>query len=139
MRYCPRCKIDVFGGSLCDRCGGRLVEKKATGKVAVVHMTQDMILGPKKRLRSELAQSSSGRAFRLVLEVLLFCGLFLGASWVGHHITNFLSINMSEDPDKARLNPPIVWWSTGFRYYWLYPGWVIVTLLTIKFRSQAGK
>jgi hypothetical protein len=142
MRYCPRCKIDVFGGSRCDGCGGLLVEKTETGKATVVHVTQDMILGPKKRLTSELAQSRAGRIFRLMLEIVLFCGLFYGVSWLGHHVTNFLSINMSDDPDKAVA--PIDWFdkngrlTSGVRYY-LYVGWGIVTVLTIKFRWQAGK
>jgi hypothetical protein len=139
MRHCPRCKIDVFGGSRCDACGGPLVEKAEKGTATVVHVTKDMILGPRRRLKSDLAQSKSGRVFRLVLEIVLFCLLFLGVSWVGHHIANFLSVNMSDDPDKARLNPPIDWWSTGFLYYWMYPGWAIVTVLTIKFRWRAGK
>jgi hypothetical protein len=137
MRYCPRCKTDVFGGSRCDRCGGQLVAKAGTGKATIVHVTKDMILGPRRRLKSELAQSTTGRVVRLLLEIVLFCLIFLGASWVGHHITNFLSVNMSEDPDKAK--PPIVWWSRDFLYYWMYPGWAIVTALTIKFRWQAGK
>ena len=138
MRYCPRCKIDVFGGSRCGDCGGLLVEKKATGKVAVVHVTQDMILGPKKRLTSELAQSTAGHIFRLVVEIVFFCGLFWGVSWLGHHVANFLSVNMADDPDKAREHPPITWWSQGVRYY-MFVGWGIVTVLTIKFRWQAGK
>jgi hypothetical protein len=142
MRYCPRCKIDVFGGSVCGECGGRIVEKLTKQAPKVVHVTQDMIMGAPKRLKSELAQSMTGRVVRLVLEVLIFCALFYGVSWVMHHIINFLSVHMADDPDKAK--PPIEWvtdagrLSSGVRYY-LYIGWAIVAGLTIKFRWQAGK
>jgi hypothetical protein len=137
MRYCPRCKTDVFGGSLCDICGGRLVVKLAkAGPKSVVHITQDMILGGPKHLKSELAQSKVGRIFRLLLEIVLFCAIFYGVSWLGHVILNFLSVNMAMDPDTAK--EPIDWGSSGVRYY-LYAGWVIVTAITIKVRWQVGK
>jgi hypothetical protein len=136
MRYCPRCKIDLFGGSICDQCGGRLVEIRADRTAKTVQVTQDMILGGPRKLRSELAQSMSGRVLRLVLEIALFCALFYAVSWVMHVIANFLSVQMSEDPDVAV--PPIDWSSTGVRYF-LYVGWAIVTVLTIKCRWNAGK
>jgi len=136
MRYCPRCKADVFGGSICDRCGGHLVEKETKQAPRAVHVTQDMILGGPKHLKSELAQSVHGRVFRLVLEIIIFCAIFYGASWVAHVIINFLSVQMSEDIDKAV--PPITWNSSVVRYY-LYVGWAAVTGLTIKFRWASGK
>jgi hypothetical protein len=138
MRYCPRCKTDMFGGSLCDICGGRLVLKQTKQASKVVHVTQDMILGGPKHLKSELAQSMVGRIFRLLLEIVLFCAIFYGVSWLGHVIINFLSVHMAADPDEAAKHPPIDWGSSGVRYY-LYAGWVLVTGLTVKFRWQAGK
>jgi hypothetical protein len=138
MRYCPRCKIDVFGGSLCDQCGGRIVEKATKQAPKVVHVTQDMILGAPKRLKSELAQSTTGRIVRLILEILIFCAIFYAVSWVLHVIINFLSVHMADDPDEAAKHPPIIWMDSSVRYY-LYIGWAVVTGLTIKFRWQAGK
>jgi hypothetical protein len=133
----------MFGGSMCDRCGGRLLEKQSDQSPKVVHVTQDMILGAPKHLKSELAQSMSGRVFRLLVEVVLFCVVFYGVSWLGHVVANFLHIHMSERPEKT---PPLIVWfvddswqlNTGVRYY-LYVGWAIVTVLTIKFRWRAGK
>lgn len=142
MRYCPRCKTDVFGGSICDQCGGRLVEKVTHEAPRAVHVTQDMIMGAPKRLKSELAQSTTGRVVRLIVEIVVFCAVFYGVSWVLHVITNFLSVRMSEDPDTA--TPPITWFTedghlgSAVRYY-LYVSWAIITGLTIKFRWQAGK
>ncbi len=136
MRYCPRCKTDLFGGSVCDRCGGRLVEKRAERATAIVHVTQDMIIGGPKKLKSELAQSLGGRIFRLLVEIALFCALFYAVSWVLHVIANFLSIQMADDPDTAA--PPIDWGSSGVHYY-LYIGWVVVAALAVKMRWRVGK
>ncbi len=136
MRYCPRCKIDLFGGSICDQCGGRLVEKRAERAAVAVHVTRDMIIGGPKRLKSELAQSMTGRVLRLVLEIAVFCALFYAVSWVMHIIANFLSVQMADNPDTAE--EPIDWSSTGVRYY-LYVGWAIVTVLAIRIRWRAGK
>jgi len=136
MRYCPRCKVEPFGGSICDQCGGRLVEKRAEHAAATVQVTQDMIMGGPKKLKSELAQNMGGRVFRLVLEIALFCALFYAVSWVLHVIANFLSVQMSEDPDVAVA--PIDWSSNGVRYY-LYVGWAIVAALTVKCRWRTGK
>ncbi len=143
MRYCPRCKTDVFGGSICDRCGGKLVEKRTAVAPKAVHVPRDKILEGPKRLKSELAQSKVGRLFRLLLEIVLFCLIFYGVSWVGHVIVNFLHIQMSENPEKTK---PIIFWftngswavTTSTRYY-LYAGGAIVTTLTIWFRWAAGK
>jgi len=138
MRYCPRCKTDLFGGSICDRCGSQLVEKQTDKSPKVVHVTQDMILGAPKHLKSELAQSMAGRVFRLIVEIILFCALFYGISWLGHVVANFLHIHMSERPERT---DPIIRWAwdnSGVRYY-LYVGWAIVAVLTVKFRWQAGK
>jgi len=143
MRYCPRCKSDVFGGSVCDRCGSRLVDKETKEAPKTVHVTKDMILGGPKHLKSDLAQSKPGRVFRLVLEIVVFCAAFYGVSWVGHVIGNFLQVHMSEDPEKAQ--PFIIWFvddtwrlTTSVQYY-LYVGWAVVALLTAKFRWGAGK
>ena len=136
MRYCPRCKIEVFGGSRCDRCGGPLLDKQTQQAPKAVHVTEDMILGAPKRLKSELAQSVTGRVFRLVVEIVIFCAAFYGVSWLLHIVANFLSIEMSMD--RLTAKKPIDWNSTGVRYY-LYVGWAVVTALTIKFRWRAGK
>lgn len=136
MRYCPHCKIDLFGGSVCHQCGGRLVEKRAERAAKAVHVTQDMIIGGPKKLKSELAQSLIGRILRLLLEIVLFCALFYAVSWVLHVLANFLSVQMSEEPDEAL--PPIDWASNAVRYY-LYIGWAVVAALTIKCRWNAGK
>lgn len=136
MRYCPRCKTEMFGGSICDRCGGRLVEKQADRAPRVVHVTEDMILGAPKHLKSDLAQSTAGRVIRLFVEIILFCAIFYGVSWLGHVVANFLHIQMSERPEQT---PKLIeWGSSGVRYY-LYVGWAIVAGLTIKFRWRAGK
>ena len=136
MRYCPRCKTDLFGGSICDCCGGRLVEKQTKQAPKVVHVTQDMIMGGPRHLKSELAQSKAGRVFRLVLEIIAFCAIFYAVSWIGHVIGNFLSVQMSDRPDETVA--PIKWGGSGVRYY-LYVGWAMVTLLTIKLRWAPGK
>jgi len=136
MRYCPRCKLDMFGGSLCDHCGGWLIEKQTKQVPKAVHITQDMILGAPRRLKSELAQSMSGRIFRLVLEIIFFCAIFFCVSWFVHVLANFLHIQMSEYPEET--DPLIKWGSNAVRYY-LYVGWAVVAVLTFKFRWRPGK
>jgi hypothetical protein len=136
MRYCPRCKADMFGGSVCDRCGGRLAEKQVDTGARTVHVTRDMIVGAPKKLRSELAQSLSGRIFRLVVEIVVFCAIFYAAVWVLHVIANFLSVQMSDDPETA--TEPIYWGSSGVHYF-LYVGWAIIAILAIRTRWGAGK
>ena len=136
MMYCEKCRIDIFGGSICHICGSRLVEKVEEEEPKTTKVTSELIMGKRKRLKSELAQSLSGRIFRLVVEMILFCAIFIGLTYGIINILNWLSAEMSENPEEAigliDLSSP------ALRYFW-YIGCVIVVILTYKFRFKSGR
>ncbi len=136
MMYCEKCKISIFGGSICHVCGSRLVKKveEEGGKTAKV--TSELIMGKRKRLKSELAQSLAGRIFRLVVEMILFCAIFIGVTYGLIRILNWLSTEMSEEPEEAIGLIDLS--SAALRYFW-YVGCVIVVILTYKFRFKGAR
>ena len=136
MMYCEDCKTDLFGGSVCHHCGGPLVPKIVEKGPKVAHISSDVIMGKKKRLTVDSAQSLSGRLFRLVLEILLFCFLFWVISYLVAGTINWLSKEMSMEPETAPNAIDIA--GNAFKYF-RYIGMVVVALITIRMRFQPGK
>jgi len=135
MMYCEHCDAELFGGSRCHTCGGLLMPKVKEGP-RVVHISSDAIMGRKKSLRSDTAQSLAGRLFRLTVEVALFCVIFYFVTLLIAHTINWISAEMAyepaEEPDAIDVS------SNAFKYF-RYIGLVVVALLTIRFRFQLGK
>ena len=74
----------------------------------------------------------TGRLFRLVFEIALFCVLFYFVT-VGIVITmNWLGTEMADAEGKIDMS------GKGFRMF-TYIGALVVALLTIKLRFQSGK
>ncbi len=136
MMYCEKCKIDIFGGSICHVCGSKLVDKTEENEPKAAKVTSELIMGKRKRLKSELAQSLAGRIFRLVLEMVLFCAIFVGLTYGLIRILNWLSTEMSEDPEEAIGLIDLS--SAALRYFW-YVGCVVVVILTYKFRFKGAR
>ena len=136
MMYCERCDIDVFGGSVCHECGGTLIPKIEDKAPKVVHISSEVIMGKKKTISVDAAQSLGGRLFRLAAEILLFCAIFYFLSLGVAHTINWLSREMAMNPETEPDAINIA--SNAFKYFY-YIGLVVVALLTIKFRFQLGK
>lgn len=136
MMYCENCEVDIFGGSICHFCGNILVKKTKNETPKVVHVSSQAIMGRKKSLRVDSAQSLGGRIFRLILEIALFCFLFYFISLAIAHtinwITSEMAMNPESEPDAINIQ------GNGFKYF-RYAGLAIVTILTIMFRFQPGK
>ena len=136
MMYCEHCEIEIFGGSICHFCGNMLIKKSKEEGPKVVHVSSQAIMGKKKSLRIDSAQSIGGRLVRLVLEIALFCVLFYFISFAVAHTINWITREMAMDPDKEPQAIEIA--GNAFKYF-RYVGLAIVTLLTIIFRFQPGK
>lgn len=132
MMYCEYCDAELFGGSICHVCGGPLVPKIRDEGPKVVHVSSDLIMGPKKRISVDTAQSLPGRLFRLVLEIAIFCVLFYFVSLAIVITMNWLGSEMADAEGRIDTS------GKGFRMF-TYIGAVVVALLTIKFRFQSGK
>lgn len=135
MMYCEHCDVELFGGSRCHICGGLLVPKVEEGP-KVVHISSDAIMGRKKSLRSDTAQSLAGRLFRLTVEIALFCVIFYFVTLLIAHTINWISAEMAYEPAEE---PDVIDVSSNAFKYFHYIGLVVVTLLTIRFRFQLGK
>lgn len=133
MRFCPRCKKEVFAGSICHVCASELIEKdeveETLGKIAPAPI---FFKRKKPKLRRGFSQTLIGRCFQLVLEVAIFCALFVGATFAFMQISDWLS-----DLMESKLRRFDVFQGAGIRnpirYFW-YTGCVIVAVLTVKYR-----
>ena len=66
---------------------------------------------------------------RLILEIIIFNGLFVGGTYVLMTISNWLSEQMQTKIGTISIHSP------GIKYFWII-GCVIVTVLTIKYRLR---
>ncbi len=128
MRYCPRCKIDVFGGSICHACASQLLKKEDRPKIEKEAALSAMP-STKMRLKKDISQSMPLRMGRLAIEILLFCGLFVGVTYAFMHSSNYLADQMESRLPRFKIN------SNGIRYFW-YAGCAIIATLTVKFRFK---
>ena len=136
MMYCDNCKTEIFGGGICHYCGGALIPKEKEKTQKVVHITSESIMGRKKSLVVDTAQSMSGRLFRLLLEIALFCVLFYFISLAGAYTINWISREMAMNPETTPDAIDIA--GNTFKYF-RYVGLGIVTVITIWLRFQPGK
>ena len=136
MMYCENCATELFGGSICHFCGNELIPRVKEEAPKVAHVSSEAIMGKKKSLRVDSAQSMGGRLFRLILEMALFCVLFYFISVAVAHTINWISAEMAmhpeTEPDAIEIQ------GTAFKYF-RYIGLVIVVILTMMFRFQPGK
>ena len=133
--FCPRCKIDVFGGSICHICASRLEVEPLVKKAPKADTSLDVLLrrGRKRRkIKSDLTQSFPARVLRLLLEIAIFCALFVGGTYAFMATSDWLSDQMESklwrfNPvlDGALRNP--------VKYFW-YVGCGIIAFLTGKYR-----
>jgi hypothetical protein len=133
--FCPRCKIGVFGGSICHICATKLEGDTAANETPKEDFSLDAFLGKgkhKTKIKSDLTQSIPARVLRLVLEIGIFCALFVGVTYGFMVTSDFLSDQMESklwrfNPilDGAIRNP--------VKYFW-YVVCAIIAYLTIKYR-----
>ena len=133
MMYCEHCNLDLFGGSRCHSCGDYIIPKPKDEGPKVAYISSDVIMRRKKRIRTEKGQTLPGRIIRLAMEIAIFCALFFFASLLISHTANWLTLEMSMEPEKHI--DPIDLSSNVFKYF-KYVGFVVVTVLTIKFRFK---
>ena len=124
MPYCQRCRIELFGGSICDTCGGELTASPTEEKPK-----RDILVGKQTRVKAGLTENVPMKMARLTLEIIIFNGLFVGGTYVLMTISNWLSEQMQTKIGTINIYSP------GIRYFWVI-GCIIVTILTIKYRLK---
>jgi len=132
--HCPRCKIHIFGGSICHICASTLIpETKAKKESTDAKPASDLYIGKKrKKLRSDLTQSLPSRFFTLLLEMAIFCAIFVAGTYAFMYTSDWLSDQM--ESKLWRFNPimdGVV--RNPIKYFW-YVGCIIIVILTIKYR-----
>ena len=133
--FCPRCKIGVFGGSICHICASQLEVDTEANKAPKEDFSLDALLGQAKRrrkIKSDFTQSLPARVLRIILEMAIFCALFVGGTYAFMVTSDWLSDQMESklwrfNPvlDGALRNP--------VKYFW-YVVCFIISFLTIKYR-----
>lgn len=141
MRFCPSCKIDVFGGSVCHLCASTLMEKVEVEQEEKANSTS-VLLGKKKRLKSDISQSMPARLIRLGLEIVIFCVIFVGVTFSFMIVSNWLSDQMESTLARFPVGRKYVegggYVANSIRYFW-YAGCAIIAWFTIKYRFKFYK
>jgi hypothetical protein len=134
--YCAKCRTEVFGGSICHLCGGRLVHGEEAHEAPTPKGGVEIVTRKKHRVSKEFGQTVAGRIGRLVIEIAIFCTAFVLVSIVVVHVANWLAREMALEPQKGvktiELNDP---W---MKYFW-YIGCGVIVFLTVKLRFKPGK
>lgn len=134
--FCPRCKIDVFGGSICHICASKLVPDREGRIPPKIDHSLDVLIGKgrrkRRKVKSDLSQSLPGRFIRIIIEIAIFCALFVGVTFLFMQASDWLSDQMQSK--LWRFNPVVEGVVRNpVKYFW-YVCCVIITGLTIKFR-----
>ena len=141
MKFCQRCKLEVFGGSICHICASGLIDKQDAGDEKQTKKISSKILGGKKRLRGDLTQSLPARLLRILLEIAIFCAIFVGVT-SGFMITsNWLADQMESTLPRFPItdyNPEGTFVANKILYFW-YVCAAIVGALTFKYRFKPYK
>lgn len=133
--YCPKCKTEIFGGSVCHLCGGLLAVSEEMHETTPAKGGVKIITRKKFRVSKEFGQTLFGRILRLMVEICIFCAGFLILSYAVFGVANWLSKEMALDQERVKLiemNKPWV------RYFW-YIGCGVIVILTVRFRFKPGK
>ncbi len=134
--YCSRCRTEVFGGSLCHLCGGRLSQGEETHESPTPKGGVQIITRKKHKVSKEFGQTWVGRLGRVTIEIAIFCTVFVILSIAVVHVANWLAAEMALEPEKGvktiDLHDP---W---MRYFW-YIGCGVIVFLTVKLRFRPGK
>jgi hypothetical protein len=139
--YCPHCREQLFGGSVCHYCGKSLVEKErqqttdASPETSYLKKPLQIATRRKHRVTKEFGQTLPGHLVRLLLEILLFCAIFFVLSIAVVHVANWLSVEMALPGQKAKH---IDLQSRWMKYFW-FIGCAAIVFLTIKVRFRPGK
>ena len=133
--YCPKCKKDIFGGSICHLCGGTLLESEQITQVAPSKAPRKIVTRKKYKVAKELGQTIPGRLGRVLIESGIFCAAFIFLSIVVVKVANWLSTEMVLEEGQADF---IDIHSRWMKYFW-YVGCTAIVFLTVKLRFRPGK
>lgn len=133
--YCPRCKTEIFGGSICHQCGGLLAESEESHEAPVAKGGVKIITRKKVKVTKEFGQTLPGHLLRLAAEIVLFCAAFFALSIAVVHVANWLSREMALDEQNVKV---IDLKSRWMKYFW-FVGCGIIVFLAVKLRFKPGK
>lgn len=133
--YCPKCKKDVFGGSICHLCGGMLVESQEESDVSPARAALGIVTRKKYKVAKEFGQTFLGRLGRLLIEAAIFCVAFVVLSIIVVKVANWLSKEMALQGERAEFIDIHSRWMT---YFW-FVGCAAIVFLTVKLRFKQGK
>ena len=129
----------MFGGSICHICASRLIEREDAKEEK---KSSSILLGKKKRLKSDMTQSMPLRLLRLALEMAIFCAAFVGFTFCFMITSNWLSDQMESSLGRFPLGYGNVsgggYASNTVKYFW-YVGCAIIAALTAKYRFKFYK
>ena len=133
--YCPKCKSEMFGGSICHVCGGPLLESEGTQEAPTGKGGVEIITRKKHKVGKEFGQTLAGRIARLMVEIVLFCAAFYGLSYLVVVVANWLSAEMALDPKSVRY----IEFHGQWMKYFILIGFGVIIFLTVKLRFKPGK
>lgn len=133
--YCQKCKIQLFGGSICHFCGGTLSEGEEAVELAPLKRPLKIVTKKRHSVSKEFGQTIPGHIARLLVEVAIFCGAFVLLSLAVVHIANWLAEEMALPGQKAKYVDIRGRW---MKYFW-YIGCGAIVFLTVKLRFKPGK
>jgi hypothetical protein len=133
--YCPRCRSEVFGGSICHLCGGPLSEGEETQETPTARGGVAIIARKRHRVSKEFGQTVAGRVARVMAEIVIFCAAFYVLSYLVVVVANWLASEMALDTENVKH---IQFHGQWMRYFILI-GFGVIIILTVKLRFRPGK
>lgn len=133
--YCPKCRTEVFGGSICHLCGGPLLESEETQEAPTAKGGVAIISRKRHKVTKEFGQTVAGRIARVMGEIVIFCVAFYGLSYLVVVVANWLSTEMAVEPENVKY---IDFHGQSMKYFRLI-GFAAIIFLTVKLRFKPGK
>ncbi|NQT84921.1 hypothetical protein HQ563_18035 [bacterium] len=133
--YCPKCKQEIFGGSICHLCGKELLESEPASDLSPSRAALGIVTRKKYKVTKEFGQTLPGHVGRLLIEILLFCTAFILLSHAVVAVANWLSKAMALPGRPAKFIDIHGRW---MKYFWLI-GCAAIVFLTVKLRFRPGK
>ena len=133
--FCPKCKTEMFGGSLCHLCGGSLVLSERSLEGITAKGGVEIRTRKKHKVTKEFGQTLVGHVARLLIEIVIFCTAFILLSFAVVEVANWLSKEMALNEQRVKL---IDIYSVWMKYFW-YIGCGVIVFLSVKLRFKPGK